>query len=59
MARSHLVGILRKAATLLGLRGGATNCNEMMQHHVLDEGLDKGNLLVRGIVEGIIVEDKI
>ena len=59
MARSHLVWILRKAATLLGLRGCATNRNEMMQHHVLDEGLDEGNLLVQGIVEEIIVEDKI
>ena len=59
MTRSHLVGILHKAATLLGLHGGVINCNEMMQNHVLDEGLDEGKLLMRGIVEGIIIEDKI
>ena len=59
MARSHLVGILCKAATLLGLRGGATNYKEMMVHHVLEVGLDEGSPLVRGIVEGVIVEDKI
>ena len=45
MARSHLVGILRKAATLLGLRGGATNYKEMMHHHVLEVGLDDESLL--------------
>ena len=41
------------------LRGGATNNKEMMVHHVLEVGLDVGSPLVRGIEEGIIVENKI
>ena len=41
------------------LSGGATNCNKMIQHHVLDVGLNEGSLLMQGIDEGIIIEDKI
>ena len=51
--------ILAVAATLLGLRGGATKCIGMMHHHVLEVCLDEWSRLVRGIGERLTVDDKI
>ena len=42
-----------------GIFGGAANGNKTMHHHVLEVGLDEVSLLVRGIDEGVSVDDEI
>ena len=59
LGRAHLVVILAVAATLLGLRGGATKCIGMMHHHVLEVCLDEWNLLVLENGAMLTLDDKI